>query len=334
MTYGHHKYERDDGLLAVSKRRNKFASGKIHPGSLLINHLPLLRYIPDWLPWFSYKPLIRFGTDLGNQVLYPPVRKVKERMLNGTALPSLALGNLQELENLKLSGPDRDEAEKTIAGALASVYSAGLDTTVSALRVLFVAMLVYPDIQKRAQDELDSVIGRERLPTFEDRLKLPFIDAVCKEVLRWRPVSPAGVPHTVTQDDIYAGFFIPKGAVVIGNIWSILRDPALYPEPDVFEPERFLNPDGSLHDDPVLTSVFGFGKRICPGRFFADTTLFIVIASLLSVFKIERVGDGGDKLSDYTFTGALLSAPHPFPCSLGPRDSKARELILANTMSC
>jgi cytochrome P450 len=87
---------------------------------------------------------------------------------------------------------------------------------------------------------------------------------------------------------------------------SILRDPALYPEPDAFKPERFLNPDGSVHDDPVLTSVFGFGKRICPGRFFAETTLFIVIASLLSVFKIERVGDGGDKLSDYTFTGALL----------------------------
>ena len=68
-----------------------------------------------------------------------------------------------------------------------------ISQTVSALRVLFVAMLINPDIQKRAQDELDSVIGRERLPTFEDRPKLPFVDAVCKEVLRWRPASPAGV---------------------------------------------------------------------------------------------------------------------------------------------
>jgi hypothetical protein len=104
VTYGHHKYERDDRLLADSKRRNKFASGKIHPGSLLINHVPLcmcfllfafghrqadgpgiyisVRYIPDWLPWFSYKPIIRIGTDLGNQVLYPPVRKVKESMVS------------------------------------------------------------------------------------------------------------------------------------------------------------------------------------------------------------------------------------------------------------
>jgi cytochrome P450 len=87
-----------------------------------------------------------------------------------------------------------------------------------------------------------------------------------------------------------------------------LHDPALYPEPDAFKPERFLNADGSLRDDPVLTSAFGFGKRICPGRHFVDATLFIVVASLFSVFNIERGegGGGGGKASDYTFTGALV----------------------------
>jgi len=196
-----------------------------------------------------------------------------------------------------------------------------------------VAMLLHPDIQKRAQAELDSVTGRERLPTFDDRARLPFVDAVCKEILRWHPITPVGVPHTVTKDDIYAGFFIPKGAMVIGNTWSILHDSALYPEPDLFKPERFLNPDGSLLDDPVLTSAFGFGKRICPGRHFVDTTLFISIASLFSVFNIKRGGQGGDKLSDYTYAGGLVSFLDPFPCSFIPRDSKARELILADTMS-
>ena len=99
------------------------------------------------------------------------------------------------------------------------------------MKTFFVAMLLYSDVQKKAQDELDSVIGRDRLPTFEDRPRLPFIDAVCKETLRWSPIalvgeflpalgigaasllpSLAGVPHAVTQDDVYAGFFIPKGA--------------------------------------------------------------------------------------------------------------------------
>jgi len=91
----------------------------------------------------------------------------------------------------------------------------------------------------------------------------------------------------------------------------------LYPEPNAFKPERFLNADGSLRDDPVLISVFGFGKRICPGRHFVDATLFIVVASLFSVFNIETGEGGGGKLSDYTFTGTLvkwLSNSFPEPC--------------------
>jgi len=201
------------------------------------------------------------------------------------------------------------------------------------MKTFIVAMLLYPDIQKRVQAELDSFVGRERLPTFEDRPNLPFIDAVCKEAMRWRPITPLAVPHAVTEDDVYAGFFIPKGAVVIGNTWAILHDASLYPDPDVFKPERFLNPDGSLRDDPILVSAFGFGKRICPGRHFADATFFIAVASLLSVFNIERGKDGGDKLSDYTFTGFLISCPDPFPCSFIPRDEDARKLILADSIA-
>jgi len=257
---------------------------------------------------------------------------VKESIRNGTALPSLALENLQEVENRNLSGPDRDKAEETIAGALGSLYSAGAETTSSSIMTFLVAMLLYPDVLKRAQNELDFVIGRDRLPTFEDRLRLPFIDAVYKEVSRWRPVTPVALPHAPKRDDVYAGFFIPKNAVVIGNTWAILHDAAFYPEPDVFKPERFLNSDGSLRDDPILPLAFGFGKRVCPGRHVADATLFILIASLASVFNIERKGGGG-KLSDYPYRGALVSSPTPFPCSFVPRDQKARELILADTMA-
>ena len=84
---------------------------------------------------------------------------------------------------------------------------------------------------------------------------------------------------------------------------AILRDPVRYPEPDSFRPERFLDSDGSLRDDPVLTTAFGFGKRICPGRHFVDTTLFIVVASLLSVFNIEK-GNSTDSGHDaYPFSG-------------------------------
>jgi hypothetical protein len=135
---------------------------------------------------------------------------------------------------------------------------------------------------------------------------------------------------------------------------AILHDPVVYPEPDVFKPERFINQNGSLRDDPVLASVFGYGKRICPGRHLADATLFIVIASLLSVFNIKKSDgtvDGGPDM--YPFTGHLLryghhvsvrdsrgancwsflSAPCPFTCSIIPRDGKAEELIASDAQA-
>jgi cytochrome P450 len=90
---------------------------------------------------------------------------------------------------------------------------------------------------------------------------------------------------------------------------AILHDPVRYPEPDSFKPERFINPDGSAREDPVLATIFGFGKRLCPGRHLADAVMFIVIASFLSVFNIKDDGtDGGpDK---YPFTGGGVRCAH------------------------
>ena len=134
---------------------------------------------------------------------------------------------------------------------------------------------------------------------------------------------------------------------------AIFRDLSVYPEPDAFKPERFLNPDGSLRDDPRLSSAFGYGKRICPGRHFVDTTLFIYAASLLSIFLIKKVDKEGQ--SEYRYTGSILrkvprqgtklngeekliaryasSHPESFSCSITPRDKRAEELIIADAMA-
>lgn len=80
-------------------------------------------------------------------------------------------------------------------------------------------MVVYPEVQRKAQMEIDQVIGTDRLPGFQDRQNLPYIDAMVKEVLRWHPVAPMGLPHMTTEDDIYKGYLIPKGAYLLPNIW-------------------------------------------------------------------------------------------------------------------
>ncbi|KAN0115759.1 cytochrome P450 [Russula decolorans] len=329
MGYGYEVKELNDRTVKAAKKMVQLMGEIALPGALLVNILPLLRHIPEWLPWLSYKPLARYGYDIGQVVLHVPMEFARESILDGTAQPSLALENLRDTE--RLEKPEREKVEEVTARALGAMDLGIRFQTPSSLMPFFVAALLRPEIQTMAQKELDAVTMRERLPTFEDRPRLPFVDAICKEVKRWRPAVPLGVPHATASDDVYEGYFIPKGAVVLVNAWAVLHDPVRYPEPDSFKPERFINSDGSLHDDPALSTIFGLGKRIrvCPGRHLADALFFIIVASFLSVFNIK--GDGTDGGPDtYPFTGSGVSVPCPFPFSIVPRDKKAEELIAAN----
>ncbi|KAF8492571.1 cytochrome P450, partial [Russula emetica] len=286
MGYGYEVKELNDRTVKAAKKMVQLMGETGLPGALLVNVLPFLRHIPEWLPWLSYKPLARYGYDIGQVVLQVPMEFARESILDGTAQPSLALENLRDTERLEKS--EREKVEEVTARALG-----GTETTPSSLMPFFVAALLRPEIQMMAQRELDAVTMRERLPTFEDRPRLPFVDAICKEVNRWRPA-------------------VPLGAVVLVNAWAVLHDPVRYPEPDSFKPERFINPDGSLRDDPALSTIFGLGKRICPGRHLTDAIVFIIVASFLSVFNIK--GDSTDGGPDtYPFTGSGVSVPCPFP---------------------
>ena len=128
--------------------------------------------------------------------------------------------------------------------------------------MFFYAMVVNPKAMKKAQEELDRVVGKGELPDFSHKDGLPYIDALVKEVLRWNPPLPFPTPHRVMQDDIYRGYFIPRGAIVIQNVWAIFRDPNIYPDPETFNPDRFLR-DGKIN--PLVLNpedrVFGAGRR-------------------------------------------------------------------------
>ena len=124
------------------------------------------------------------------------------------------------------------------------------------------AMTLNPDVVTKAQEELDRVVGKGHLPDFSDRDNLPYIDALVKELLRWNPPIPMGIPKRTTQDDVYRGYFIPAGTTVIENIWAVFRDPDIYPDPEAFNPDRFLK-DGKIN--PLILNpgdrVFGSGRR-------------------------------------------------------------------------
>jgi cytochrome P450 len=164
------------------------------------------------------------------------------------------------------------------------------------------AMLAYPEVQARAQAELDVVVGRTRSPSFADYPHLPYIRATVREALRWRPVDPVGLPHRSIEDDWYQGMFIPKGTVCIANVWHLNRDPEIYGEDAAhFNPARHLDADGNIVPGPPDTKeeghvTYGFGRRLCVGRHVANNSLFIDIAILLWAMKIERKKDASGRL--------------------------------------
>ncbi len=131
-------------------------------------------------------------------------------------------------------------------------------------------MRLYLGVMKKSQAQIDTVVGRDRLPTFADKKNLPYIRAIVKEVLRWRPVGPLGLPRRTTQDVYYNGYFIPKGSLIITNVWAMNRDPEIFPDYDEFRPERFLDESGTVEVIPPDTHMqghvtFGFGRRlVCP----------------------------------------------------------------------
>ncbi|KAI9441785.1 cytochrome P450 [Lactarius indigo] len=351
LAYGYDLKENDD-ILVPAMRTSEIMSRLSLPGAALVNNFPFLQRLPSWVPFFKYEPLASECRELGLRMKNEPMDFVKNSMRDGTAVPSLASEFLQDAE--LLSGPERQWAEEVITNTLGSMFQGEFiaclsganahsahrkhQPTVSTMSSLFLALVLYPEVQKRAQEELDSVISRDRLPTYDDKPRLPYIEAMSKELLRWHMVAPMGGPHSSTDDDVYRGYFIPKGSMIIADAWAVLHNPELYPDPEAFNPGRFLYEDGSFRDDPAIQLAFGVGRRICPGRHFVAATLFVVTASVLSVFDVTRAKDKNRNEIPIAVAGTsanFLPDSHvpQFECAITPRDNLAEDLIRASGLA-
>ena len=184
------------------------------------------------------------------------------------------------------------------------------------------AMLAYPEVQVRAQAELDEVVGFARPPTFADLPSLPYIRAMVKEVLRWSPSVPFGVPHASSTDDWYEGMFIPKGTIILPNMRVINFDPTVFGGDSAqFNPARYLDEKGQVkvlmdgHEEGHVS--FGYGRRICPGRYVAEGTLAIDFATLLWALRFERLEGVKGKLDVHTLVhSGIVACVHLFVSSI------------------
>ncbi|KAM5536851.1 hypothetical protein V8D89_009569 [Ganoderma adspersum] len=290
------------------------------PGKYLVESWPWLLNLPRPLQWFRAEPEEQRQRDI---TLYNHLLDdVKKRMTDGTIPDCLAS---QTVTNQ----PKNGMSDVEIAYAVSSPFGAGIETTAGTLCVFFLAMLHFPETMRKAQAELDRVVGPDRLPRFEDRDSLPYLQALINETLRWRPIAVlGGTAHAVIADDEYNGMYIPKGATVFGNLAGIMHDPVMFPSPDEFRPERFLETTNPRLRDFDLP--FGFGRRICVGMHLAKNSLFISIAQILWAFDILPIAgvDGKATLPDpWEFTNGFNSKPVSFRCVVKPRSEKGVECI-------
>ncbi|KAL4927110.1 cytochrome P450 [Aspergillus undulatus] len=166
------------------------------------------------------------------------------------------------------------------------LYQAGFVTSSFTIASFLMAAISQPAATRKTSDELQAVVGPDRLPRFDDMPSLPYLQAFTKEIFRWRVIAPLGIPHVVSEDDEYNGYFIPANATVIGNQFAINMDRNTFGDPETFRPERWL-------ENPNLPfpAVFGFGRRICPGQYIGRDLLAITVARLLWAFEISTPVD-------------------------------------------
>ncbi|KAF8880395.1 cytochrome P450 [Infundibulicybe gibba] len=332
VVYGYDILPENDRLTLIAEEAIENAARVTLPGAALVNIVPALGYIPPWFPGAGFHQVATKIKELMYQMQNTTFNFVRKNMEAGTGNPSL-LGDLLEANDARGGSA---EYETILKGVSATAYVGSNNwahpQTVSSVMTFFYAMATNPEVQRKAQAEIDAVIGSERLPEPSDRSSLPYVEALYREVMRWRPVLPLGLPHTPTEDDVYKGFFIPKGcSVVFANIWAMTQNADIYKNPDVFHPERYLDDQGRLNDDDTVLA-FGFGRRVCVGRHFARATVWLTITSVLATMNITKAKDaeGNDIEIEGKYTDGAASHPCPFPCSISPRSPRSRELIEAD----
>ncbi|KAG2118778.1 cytochrome P450 [Suillus discolor] len=329
-TYGYQTSPRDDPLVRIVENALAIGLEVVTPEkAILLKTFPFLLKLPDWCWGSSIKRDARTSTNRMREMTDVPFQYAQDHMVENSALGqfSMVAENLQRIE--KQGQTSRSLFEGALKKAATTAIIGSYDTTTSALMTFALAMVLYPDVQRRAQAEIDSVVGRDRLPTFEDRTLLPYIESVLRETLRWQPVVPLGVAHVSTSDDTYDGYFIPKGTTVMCNAWGITRDEKRYPDASSFIPERFLDVNGALTDDNPAGYIFGFGRRACPGRHAADASVWSAIVTMLAMVEFSSAKDDQGKVIEFTpqFRTGLTRSPMVFPCNISSRSPTHSELV-------
>ncbi|KAM5272468.1 cytochrome P450 2E1 [Ctenodactylus gundi] len=268
-----------------------------------------LRYLPG-----SHRKLMRNVSEIKAYAL----ERAKENLqsLDPSCPRDVTDCLLVEMEKEKNSEEPMYTMEN-IAVTLADLFFAGTETTSTTLRYGLLILMKYPEIEEKLHEEIDRVIGPNRVPSMKDKLEMPYMDAVVHEIQRFIKLVPSNLPHEATQDTKFQGYVIPKGTVVIPTLDSILYDKQEFSDPEQFKPEHFLNENGKFKYSGYFMP-FSAGKRVCVGEGLARMELFLLLSAILQHFNLKSLVEPKD-INLSPITVGFGSVPPRFKLCVIPR---------------
>ncbi|KAH7325471.1 cytochrome P450 [Rhizoctonia solani] len=362
LAYGY-AARKDDPLLATTHQAFLYMA-KASMRYFVVNDFPILKYLPEWFPGAAFQEFGREGREHRDRYVNGLFETVVRQMRGGEVeKPSYTSRLLEAKGGANVTNVDLELVKWTAASLFTgkplescaiqahrlinrdalfqgvpprySLQAVSHEISTVGLIWSFILMVsLYPETAKLARDEIDTIVGRDRIPELKDRDSMPYMEALLQEVMRLCPVGPLGIPHITTQDIMLGGYRIPKNTTINPNIWAMLRDPKHFSSPHTFDPSRYLKP---VPDPDPRKFVFGFGRRVCPGQHVANNTAWIMCAGILSVFdlqpggelleKVEQLG-GRESMALYKlFKPYLVYDLYPFSCNFVLRDQAAQELL-------
>ncbi|XP_054013369.1 methyl farnesoate epoxidase-like isoform X1 [Hylaeus anthracinus] len=275
----------------------------------ILSSFPWIRYVAPEAS--GYKLLVTLNTKL-KEFLMEIIVEHKEKYVAGSEADLIDMF-IHEMVNEK--GEDPIFTDDQLVMIMIDLFLAGVTTTETTLELLFLNMVVHQDVQRKLQQEIDSVIPPDRLPDLSDMPKLPYARAVMTETQRRWTVIPVIGPRRVLQKTRLENYRIPKDSTVLINLNSVHMDPDIFPDPEKFQPERFLK-DGEFDNAPN-TLFFGKGKRRCPGDVLAKTALFLLFIGVMQKYSLLPVPGKGP--TSIEVTSGILISPKPYDILVVPR---------------
>ncbi|NXL22644.1 CP2U1 protein, partial [Setophaga kirtlandii] len=302
MAFGKRFNYEDDEFKTMLKNMARALELSVNSYVILVNICPWLYYLP-------------FG----------PFRELRQTELDITAFLKRIIA--QHRDTLDAANP-RDfidmyfihaEEEKNSKESsfnddylffiIGDLFIAGTDTTSNTLLWCLLYMCLYPEVQEKVHAEIEAVLGRDKVPSLAHKAQMPFTEATIMEVQRMTAVVPLSIPRMASETAVLQGYTIPKGSVIVPNLWSVHRDPNIWEKPDEFQPSRFLDENGQLIKKESFIP-FGMGKRVCMGEQLAKMELFLIFSSLMQSFTFMYPENAAKPSMEGRF--GLTLAPCPF----------------------